>query len=83
MPDREKFEQNMGINPMNMGMAMFSPNKMLVESSTMIFIITFMIFNIVTLAYKGPTMSPTQSMLGLVGLFMTFILATRQYASFR
>jgi len=73
----------MGVNPMQMGVSMFSPTKILVESATMIVIITFMLFNITILAFKGPSMTPTQSMLGLLGLFMTFLMAGRQYASFR
>ena len=80
---RDSFEQNMGVNPMNMGVAMFSPNKILVESATMIFIIAFMLLDIAILMWKGPTMTPTQSMMGLVGLFITFLVAGRQYASFR
>jgi len=80
---RQQFEQDAGINPMQMSVSMFSPNKIMVESATMIFIISFMLFNIVILLYYGSTMTPAQSMLGLVGLFLTFVLAGRQYASFR
>ena len=80
---RQQFEENMGINPMQMGVSMFSPNKILVESATMIFIIAFMLLDMVILAFKGPTMSANESMFGLVGLFITFLIAGRQYASFR
>jgi flagellar biogenesis protein FliO len=80
---QQQYEQNEGINPMQMAGSMFSPNKILVESSTMIFIIAFMLFNMVILLYFGRTMTPSQSMLGLVALFLTFVLAGRQYASFR
>ncbi len=80
---KDSFEQNMGLNPMHTTVAMFSPNKILVESATMIFIIAFMLLDVVILLYKGPSMSPTQSMLALVGLFVVFLLAGRQYASFR
>ena len=80
---KESYEQNMGINPMHTTMAMFSPNKMLVESATMIFILAFMLLDLVVLIYKGPSMTANQSMLGVVGLFITFIVAGRQYASFR
>ena len=55
----------------------------MVESATMIFIISFMLFNMAVLLYYGASMSPAQSMLGLVGLFLTFVIAGRQYASFR
>tara|TARA_R100000773_G_C4111591_1_gene51465 strand:- start:93 stop:338 length:246 start_codon:yes stop_codon:yes gene_type:complete len=79
----KSFEDNMGLNPMHTTVAMFSPNKILVESATMIFIIAFMLLDIVILLYKGPSMNPTQSMLALVGLFVVFLLAGRQYASFR
>jgi len=80
---KESYEQNMGINPMHTTMAMFSPNKMLVESATMIFILAFMLLDLVVLIYKGPSMTANQSMFGVVGLFVTFIVAGRQYASFR
>ena len=80
---KDSFEQNMGLNPMHTTVAMFSPNKILVESATMIFIIAFMLLDVVILLYKGPSMSPTQSMLALDGLFVVFLLAGRQYASFR
>lgn len=79
----DNYEDNMGINPMTTSLAMFSPNKMLVESSTMIFIIAFMLLDMVILIYKGPTMSANESMIGLVGLFVVFLIAGRQYASFR
>ena len=79
----KSFEDNMGLNPMHTTVDMFSPNKILVESATMIFIIAFMLLDIVILLYKGPSMSPTQSMLALVVLFVVFLLAGRQYASFR
>ena len=81
MPQQENYEQNTGVNPMQMGVSMFSPNKIMVESATMIFIISFMLFNMAVLLYYGA--SPAQSMLGLVGLFLTFVIAGRQYASFR
>jgi len=83
MQERDSFEKNMGINPMTTSLAMFSPNKILVESCTMIFIITFMLLDIVILAYKGTTLAPHESMLALVLLFVTFLVAGRQYASFR
>tara|TARA_B100000029_G_C17283089_1_gene854156 strand:+ start:142 stop:396 length:255 start_codon:yes stop_codon:yes gene_type:complete len=77
------YEDSLGLNPMQMGVSMFSPNKIMVESATMIFILAFMLFNIVILVYKGNEMSPVEAMLGLIGLFITFLLAGRQYASFR
>ena len=80
---RKEFDENMGINPMQTTMAMFSPNKMLVESSTMIFIIAFMLLDMAILIYKGPSMSANESMIGLVGLFVVFLIAGKQYASFR
>jgi len=72
-----------GLNPMDTTIQMLSPNKMMIESATMIFIISFMLFTITILLYKGPYMSPTASMLLLMGLMLTFIIAGRQYASFR
>ena len=80
---REQFDQDAGVNPMQMGVSMFSPNKIMVESATMIFILAFMLFNIVILLYYNSSLTPAQSMLGLVGLFLTFVVAGRQYASFR
>ena len=76
-------EEDSGINPMQMGVAMFSPNEILVESATMIFIIAFMLLNIVVLIYKGPELGSTESMIGVMALFVTFLIAGRQYASFR
>lgn len=79
----DDYENNLGINPMTTTLAMFSPRKILVESATMIFIISFMLLDIVILAFKGPTLDPMESMLALVLLFVTFLVAGRQYASFR
>ena len=79
----DDYENNLGINPMTTTLAMFSPKKILVESATMIFIIAFMLMDIVILAFKGPTMQPMESMLCLLLLFATFLIAGRQYASFR
>ena len=79
----DDYENNLGINPMTTTLAMFSPKKILVESATMIFIIAFMLLDIVILAFKGPTLDPMESMLALVLLFVTFLVAGRQYASFR
>lgn len=76
-------DEELGINPMQMGVSMFSPNKIMVESATMIFILAFMLFNMVILIYKGNDLSPVEAMMGLIGLFVTFVLAGRQYASFR
>jgi len=64
-------------------MEMFSPNKMLVESATMIFIISFMLLITSVMLWKGPTMDPTWSMIAIMGVFLTFFLAVRQYAAFR
>jgi len=76
-------EEDAGVNPMQMGVAMFSPSKILVESATMIFIIAFMLLTITILVYKGPQMGSTESMVGVLALFVTFLIAGRQYASFR
>ncbi len=79
----DDYENNLGINPMTTTLAMFSPKKILVESATMIFIISFMLLDIVILAFKGPEMQPMESMMALLLLFATFLIAGRQYASFR
>jgi len=64
-------------------MEMFAPNKMLVESATMIFIISFMLLITSIMLWKGPSMDPTFSMVAIFGVFFTFFLAVRQYAAFR
>jgi|TARA_B100001758_G_C18203537_1_gene501138 positive regulator of sigma E activity len=64
-------------------MEMFAPNKMLVESATMIFIISFMLLITSVMLWKGPSMDPTFSMVAIFGVFFTFFLAVRQYAAFR
>jgi|TARA_R110002020_G_scaffold26498_5_gene85799 hypothetical protein len=83
MRKEEYREEDAGVNPMQMGVAMFSPSKILVESATMIFIIAFMLLTITILVYKGPQMGSTESMVGVLALFVTFLIAGRQYASFR
>ena len=62
---------------------MFSPHKLIVESATMIFIISFLLLNVMILIWKGPTLDPVVSMLGLFAVFATLALAIKQYASFR
>jgi hypothetical protein len=64
-------------------MEMFAPNKMLVESATMIFIISFMLLITSVMLWKGPSMDPTFSMVAIFGVFFTFFLAVRQDAAFR
>jgi len=64
-------------------MEMLAPNKMLVESATMIYIISFMLLITSVMLWKGPTMDPTFSMVAIMGVFLTFFLAVRQYAAFR
>ena len=60
-----------------------NPNKMLVESATMIFIISFMMAMFVMLIWRGSELSSTQVLMGAMGLVFTFGLALRQFASFR
>ncbi len=62
---------------------LMSPSKMIVESATMIFIISFMLASFVVLIWRGSTLSSTQILLGTFGLLFTFALAVRQFASFR
>jgi len=83
LKNEEEVQYHGGLNPMDTTIQMLSPNKIMVESATMIFILAFMLFNIVILIYKGPTMSPTQSLLMMMGLMLTFVVAGRTYASFR
>ena len=63
--------------------AMFSPNKMLVESATMIFILAFMLFSLVILIWKGPHLGTGEMMAMFFGLILTVTIAVRQYAAFR
>ena len=60
-----------------------SPKKMLVESATMIFILAFMLFSLVILIWKGPTLGTGEMMAMFFGLILTVTIAVRQYASFR
>tara|TARA_R110000744_G_scaffold294729_2_gene404921 strand:+ start:39 stop:311 length:273 start_codon:yes stop_codon:yes gene_type:complete len=63
--------------------AFVSPNKMLVESATMIFIISFLLFSVITMIWRGQDLSATQMMLGFFGLIFTMSVAIKQFASFR
>tara|TARA_R100000081_G_C4652695_1_gene83583 strand:- start:175 stop:447 length:273 start_codon:yes stop_codon:yes gene_type:complete len=72
-----------GLNPMHTTMQMFSPNRLLVESATMIFIIAFGLFLGLTLIWKGSTLESTTLAFVMMGVFLTFFIAVRQYASFR
>jgi len=63
--------------------AILSPNKMLVESATMIFIISFMMSMFVMLVWRGSELTSTQVLMGAFGLLFTFAIAVRQFASFR
>ena len=60
-----------------------SPNKMLVESATMIFIISFMLAMFVMLVWRGSELTSSQVLMGAFGLLFTFAIAVRQFASFR
>ena len=60
-----------------------SPKKMLVESATMIYILSFMLFSLVVLLWKGPSLGTGEMMAMVFGLLLTITLAIRQYAAFR
>tara|TARA_R110002110_G_C12929974_1_gene668196 strand:+ start:207 stop:464 length:258 start_codon:yes stop_codon:yes gene_type:complete len=62
---------------------LLSPNKMLVESATMIFILAFMLFSLVVLMWKGPSLGTGEMMAMFFGLILTVTIAVRQYAAFR
>lgn len=62
---------------------LLSPQKMLVESATMIFIIAFMLGGLMIMLWKGATMTTSQIMGFFFGLLFTFTVAVRQYSSFR
>lgn len=63
--------------------SLLSPQKMLVESATMIFIIAFMMVGFSIMLWKGSTMTTSQIMGFFFGLLFTFTIAVRQYSSFR
>jgi len=60
-----------------------SPKKMIVESATMIYIISFILFSLVVLVWKGPALGTSAVMAMFFGLILTGTIAIRQYASFR
>ena len=63
--------------------SLMSPNKMLVESATMIFIIGFMLFAFALLIWKGPELGTGEMMAMFFGLLLTLTIAVRQFAAFR
>jgi hypothetical protein len=60
-----------------------SPKKLLVESATMIYIISFILFSFTVLVWKGPALGTSAVMAMFFGLILTGTIAIRQYASFR
>jgi uncharacterized membrane protein len=60
-----------------------SPGKVLVESATMIFIISFMLLTMTILLWKGPSLGTGELAAGMLGMILTFTIAVRQYAAFR
>ena len=81
--EKEKQQQYAEMNWMNASIDLFSPRKMLVESTTMIYIITFMMICFAILVWRGAQMNTTQMMGMFFGLLFTFMVAVRQYSSFR
>tara|TARA_R110002126_G_scaffold34484_15_gene106713 strand:- start:3172 stop:3420 length:249 start_codon:yes stop_codon:yes gene_type:complete len=71
------------VNLYNTTVEFMSPNKYLVESATMIYIISFMIAMFVMLVWKGGALSSSQVLFGALGLIFTMSVAVRQFASFR
>ena len=71
------------VNLSNTTVEFLSPNKMLVESATMIYILSFMLALFVMLVWKGSSLSSVQVLLGALGLMFTLSIAVRQFASFR
>lgn len=71
------------VNLYNTTVEFMSPNKYLVESATMIYIISFMISMFVMLVWKGGALSSSQVLFGALGLIFTMSVAVRQFASFR
>jgi|15BtaG_2_1085339.scaffolds.fasta_scaffold48190_1 hypothetical protein len=62
---------------------LLSPNKMLVEGATMIYILAFMLFTFTVLLWKGPSLGTSEMMALFFGLILTITLAVRQFAAFR
>lgn len=81
--DEQSRSQPYGTSMVDTTMEMFAPNKLLVESATMIFIIAFMLLLVCIMLWQGPSMDPTFSMAAISAIFFTFFLAIRQYAAFR
>ena len=79
----EEREENGQFNPYDMSVQFISPNKMLVESATMIFIIAFLLCCFTVLVARGSSLNSNQLLAGVLGLMLTFTIAVRQYASFR
>ena len=71
------------VNLYNTTVEFLSPNKMLVESATMIYILSFMLALFSMLVWKGSSLSSTQVLFGALGLMLTLSIAVRQFASFR
>ncbi len=71
------------VNWASQTVGLMSPNKMLVESATMIFILSFMLFAFVMLVWKGPSLGTGEMMAMFFGLILTMTIAIRQYAAFR
>jgi|TARA_R100001510_G_C7597900_1_gene165407 positive regulator of sigma E activity len=83
LSSNDKPEENNAVTPYGITIDFFSPNRMLVESATMIFIGAFFLMCFTVLVARGATLSSNQILFGVFGLFTTFIIAARQYASFR
>ena len=80
-PERKDMPEQ--VNLYNTTVEFMSPNKYLVESATMIYIISFMISMFVMLVWKGGALSSSQVLFGALGLIFTMSVAVRQFASFR
>ena len=81
--DRDREAVSGEVNWSSAMVDMFSPKAMLVESATMIFIIAFMMFSLVLLIWKGPSLGTGEMMAMFFGLLLTLTIAVRQYAAFR
>lgn len=82
--DNNKSHSGQGeINWSSATVDLLSPNKMLVEGATMIYILAFMLFTFVVLLWKGPSLGTGEMMALFFGLILTITLAVRQFAAFR
>ena len=81
--DKNKHAINAEVSFSSATIDILSPKRILVESATMIYIISFILFSFTILVWKGPALGTSAVMAMFFGLLLTLSIAIRQYASFR